>query len=87
MKNAVFLEMTPCGSRKNQRFGGMYRLHDQDGELIFLRSVLQLLVNDNIISRSLIIHTLMMEAIRPSEASVLPTAAQRHVPEDSNLHE
>jgi hypothetical protein len=27
MKNDVFWDVTTCGSCKNQRFGGMYRLH------------------------------------------------------------
>jgi hypothetical protein len=27
MKNAVFRDMTPCGSCKNRRFRGTYRLH------------------------------------------------------------
>jgi hypothetical protein len=29
MKNGVFWDVTPCGSCKNQRFGGTYRLHHQ----------------------------------------------------------
>jgi hypothetical protein len=29
MKNAIFWYDTPCGSCKNQFFGGMYRLHHQ----------------------------------------------------------
>jgi hypothetical protein len=29
MKNAVFWVGTPCGSCKNRRFGGTYRLHHQ----------------------------------------------------------
>jgi hypothetical protein len=29
LKNAVFLDATPCGSCKNRRFGGTYRLHHQ----------------------------------------------------------
>jgi hypothetical protein len=28
-KNAVFWDVTPCGSYKNQHFGGTYRLHHQ----------------------------------------------------------
>jgi hypothetical protein len=27
MKNAVFWDVTPCGSFKNRRLGGTYRLH------------------------------------------------------------
>jgi hypothetical protein len=26
---SIFWEMTPCGSYKNRRFGGSYRLHHQ----------------------------------------------------------
>jgi hypothetical protein len=29
MKDGVFWDVTPCGSCKNQRFGGTYRLHHQ----------------------------------------------------------
>jgi hypothetical protein len=29
VKNAVFWHVTPCGSSKNRRFGGTYRLHHQ----------------------------------------------------------
>jgi hypothetical protein len=29
MKNGVFWDDTPCGSHKNQHFGGMYCLHHQ----------------------------------------------------------
>jgi hypothetical protein len=30
MKNAVFCDITPCGSCKNRRFGGTYRHHHGD---------------------------------------------------------
>jgi hypothetical protein len=30
LKNAVFLDVTPCDSCKNRRFGGIYFLHPQD---------------------------------------------------------
>jgi hypothetical protein len=30
LKNAVFWDVTPCGSGKNRRFGESYRLHHQD---------------------------------------------------------
>jgi hypothetical protein len=29
----IFWEMTPCGSYKNRRFGGSYRLHPQDARV------------------------------------------------------
>jgi hypothetical protein len=32
MKNAVFWDVTPCGSSKNQRFGGKYRTNHQDNK-------------------------------------------------------
>jgi hypothetical protein len=38
MKNGAFWVVTPCGSFKNRRFGGTWRL------LVFLRSVRRLLV-------------------------------------------
>jgi hypothetical protein len=53
MRNAIFWDVMPCGSCKNRHFKGMYRLHH----------VLQLLVTANVPS-SLILVTLMMEAIR-----------------------
>jgi hypothetical protein len=34
----IFWEMTPCGSYKNRRFGGSYRLHLQ-GAWVFYESV------------------------------------------------
>jgi hypothetical protein len=30
MKNAIFWDVRPCGSCKNQHFGGIYHLHHQD---------------------------------------------------------
>jgi hypothetical protein len=32
MKNAVFWDVTPCGSCKNRRFGGTHHLHLQGGK-------------------------------------------------------
>jgi hypothetical protein len=69
MKNAVFWDMTPCRSCKNQYFGGTY----------------QLLVSA-IVPSSLILSTLMIEAIYFSEISVLTTATRRHIPEGSILY-
>jgi hypothetical protein len=48
--------------------------------------MLQLLVTANFVPSSLILFTLMMEAIRSSETSVLARAARHHIAEDSILH-
>jgi hypothetical protein len=32
MKNGVFLDVTPCGSCKNRRFGGTYRIYHQSNK-------------------------------------------------------
>jgi hypothetical protein len=52
----------------------------------FLRSVLQLLVTANIVLLSLILTTLMMEATRLSEISVLTSATRPNITEDDILH-
>jgi hypothetical protein len=53
---------------------------------VFLHSVRRLLVTANVVPSSPILLTLMMEAIRSSETSVLIRATQRHIPEDGILH-
>jgi hypothetical protein len=82
-KNSIFWDVTPCGSCKNRSFGGTFRLHYQVDKK--LRGVLQLLVSANVIPSSPILVTLMMEAIRFSETSVLTRATQRNFPEDGIL--
>jgi hypothetical protein len=85
MKNAVFWDVTSCGSCNNPRFEEQYRfLHQSEkGQRAskyvssmkqlkrILLSVLQFLVTDNVVPTSLIVVALMMEAIRSSESRFL----------------
>jgi hypothetical protein len=52
----------------------------------FFRTVLRLLVIDNIVPSSPILVTLMMETTRPSATSVLTRATRCQTPEDDILH-
>jgi hypothetical protein len=87
MKNAVFWDVTPCGSCNICRFGGTYRLLHQVKIISELRTLAtitkwtRLLVTVDVPSW-LILFTLMMEAIRSTETSVLPRTTLGHIPED-----
>jgi hypothetical protein len=54
--------------------------------LAFVRSMLQFLVTANVVPSSLILSTLMMEALHSSEMSFLRSSTRRHIPEDRILH-
>jgi hypothetical protein len=91
--NAVFCDVTPCGSRKNRRFGGTCRLHHQgdrnrrarNNVISIYQPKLAVLVSKNVSSAKILV-TRIMEAICSSETSVLTRTAHRHIPEDGIRH-
>jgi hypothetical protein len=94
VKETVFWGITPCGSCKDQNFGGKYRLHHQVDknrlvgaalEALFVLSMLWLQVIDSVAPSSPIFVTLMTEAILSSVLSVLTSTTRRNFREDGNL--
>jgi hypothetical protein len=69
VKNAVFWDVTTCGSCKNRRFGGTYRVRHH---------------SDRVTSSPILV-TLLMEGLGSSKPSILKRAALRNIPENGIL--
>jgi hypothetical protein len=93
LKNTVFWNVTPCGSCKNRRFGGTWRLIMEalrsSKTSVITRATRRKIPEDGIlqvVSSSSILVTLMMEAIRSCETSVRTRATRCNIPEEGILH-
>jgi hypothetical protein len=81
LKNAVVWDIMPCCYYKNISFARTYRLHHQVEKI----KELQLILPAYIVPSSMFLCALVMEAIRPSESSVLTRATQCHILENDIL--
>jgi hypothetical protein len=87
MMNAVFWDVTSCGSCRNRRFGGDCFLHLQGRKNQQARNNVSssLLLSANVVPRQQALPTLKMEAIRCTETLVLTRSTRRHILENAIL--
>jgi hypothetical protein len=83
LKNVISWNMTSCDSCKNnvseKRIASIIKV---TCDRVFLRRVLQLIATANVVPSSLILVTLIMEALRSSESSALTTSTRRNITDD-----
>jgi hypothetical protein len=86
MKNGAFWVVTPCGSCKNRRFGGTWRLLQQGDKIGELGTTQAATNNRRTLRRNTkIFVTLMKGAPGSCETSVLTRATRRNNPEGTIL--
>jgi hypothetical protein len=93
VKNAVFCDVVLVRSDiSEERIASVISVTTIDelgitfAHIVYLRSIIWLLVTANVVPSSPILVTLMMEAIRFSETSILTRATRTNILEDNVLH-